>query len=438
MDEVEHMVQVLFEGKRVVGPQAFASTYESDAPLPLGGDANFYLIGHAYGHFVGFVVNLQTNKAWLLDPLPVSPGSDLCAQTVLQRLRAAYLRTYGRQLGTVVRMQCDLQPDSVQCALYCLRSAYLWLTNQPMLCAPGDEVKVDAQLARLADVAVSVRTKSCACPECRSKRVVMRFHRLAVALAERGLRVRAAQAAAGCGGVDAAQRVYLQLPKPTSDLRLALRPRYFELYRRLSDLSGLLRAAVEPEPPAAPALALSAPEPAADAAPAPASRPPAAAAGAAERVPAAPPPAPKPKPAPVPKSSSEPAAAAPAPLTSTAKRSRSPPQPSQPQRRRVTLPGRLPELSEPLVWPPGDPGSVEIGRNDLKLCVALGGLLCLAHSQRARSMQTEARRVSERQPDRLCHAKAVLRAARGVAGTPAAACACVYFSHVVAGPLPRF
>jgi len=342
-------------------------------------------------------VNLQTNKAWLLDPLPVSPGSDLCAQTVLQRLRAAYLRTFGRQLGTVVRMQCDLQPDSVQCSLYCLCSAYLWLTNQPMLCAPGDEVKVDAQLARLADVAVSVRTKSCACPECRSKRVVMRFHRLAVAHAERGLRVRAAEAADGRGGVDAALRVYLQLPKPTSDLRLALRPRYFELYRRLSDLSGLLRAAVEPEPPAAPALALSAPEPAAyaapapasrppaasagaaergaapppapkparkpaasapapaltapepadSAAPAPASRPPAAAAGAAERGPAAPPPAPAPKPAPVPKSAPEPAAAAPAPLTSSAKRSRSPPQPSQPQRRRVTLPGRYPELSEP-------------------------------------------------------------------------------------------
>jgi hypothetical protein len=331
-------------------------------------------------------VNLQTNKAWLLDPLPVSPGSDLCAQTVLQRLRAAYLRTYGRQLGTVVRMQCDLQPDSVQCSLYCLRSAHLWLTNQPMLCAPGDEVKVEAQLARLADVAVSVRTKSCACPECRSKRVVMRFHRLAVALAERGLRVD--------NGVDAAQRVYLQLPKPTSDLRLALRPRYFELYRRLSDLSGLLRAAVEPEPPAAPALALTAPEPADSAAPAPASRSPAAFAGAAERGPAAPPPAPKPKPAPVPKSAPEPAAAVPAPLTSSAKRSRSPPQPSQPQRRRVTLPGRLPELSEPLVWPPGDPGSVEIGRNDLKLCVAPGGLFCLAHAQRARSMQTEARRVS--------------------------------------------
>jgi len=375
VDEVEHVVHVLFEGKRVVGPQAFASTYESDAPLPLGGDANFYLIGHAYGHFVGFVVNLQTNKAWLLDPLPVSPGSDLCAQTVLQRLRAAYLRTYGRQLGTVVRMQCDLQPDGVQCSLYCLRSAYLWLTNQPMLCAPGEEVKVDAQLARLADVAVSVRTKSCACPECRSKRVVMRFHRLAVALAERGLRVRAAQAAAGCGGVDAAQRVYLQLPKPTSDLRLALRPRYFELYRRLSAPALALSApepaaaaapapasrppaasagAAErgPAPPpapkparkpaaAAPAPALTAPEPADSAAPAPASRPPAAAAGAAERGPAAPPPAP------VPKSAPEPAAAAPAPLTSTAKRSRSPPQPSQPQRRRVTLPGRYPELSEP-------------------------------------------------------------------------------------------
>ena len=31
VDEVEHMVHVLFEGKRVVGLQAFASTYESDA-----------------------------------------------------------------------------------------------------------------------------------------------------------------------------------------------------------------------------------------------------------------------------------------------------------------------------------------------------------------------------------------------------------------------
>ena len=274
------MVHVLFEGKRVVGPRAFADTYESDALLPLGGDANFYLIGHAHGHFVGFVVILQTNEASLLDPLPVSPGTDLCAQTVLQRLRAAYSRTYGRQLGMVVRMQCDLQPDNVQCSLYCLRSAHLWLTNQPMLSAPGDEVKVDAQLARLADVAVSVRTKSCACPECRSKRVVMRFHRLAVALAERGLRVD--------DGVDAAQQVYLQLPKPTSDLKLALRPRYIELYNRLSDLSGLLRAAVEPEPSAAPALALTAPEPAA-------------AAAAAERAPASPP-----APAPLPKSAPEP------------------------------------------------------------------------------------------------------------------------------------
>ena len=136
---------------------------------------------------------------------------------MLQRLRAAYLRTYGRQLGKSVRTQCDLAAAG-QRAVLALLPPHLWLTNQPMLCAPGDEVKVEAQLARLADVAVSVRTKSCTCPECRSKRVMMRFHRLAVALAERGLRERAAQATAGHSGV-AAQWVNLQCscrtPPPT-------------------------------------------------------------------------------------------------------------------------------------------------------------------------------------------------------------------------------
>jgi hypothetical protein len=106
---------------------------------------------------------------------------------MLLHLRAAYKRTFGRELVSVVFDQCEAQPDGVQCSLFCLRSAHLWLTNQPQLCAQGGEVERDAQLARQADIASMVRASKCSCKEFRQRRMIRCFSRLIEASAMGGL-----------------------------------------------------------------------------------------------------------------------------------------------------------------------------------------------------------------------------------------------------------
>ena len=114
-------------------------------------------------------------------------GGDVRARTMLLHLRAAYKRTFDRELVSVVFDQCEAQPDGVQCSLFCLRSAHLWLTNQPQLCAQGGEVERDAQLARLVDIAAMVRAGKCSCKECRQRRMIRSFSPLIEASAKRGL-----------------------------------------------------------------------------------------------------------------------------------------------------------------------------------------------------------------------------------------------------------
>ena len=49
VDELVHVAQFLFEGKRVVGPAAFAATYEQGAPLPYIGFASMLITVHELG-----------------------------------------------------------------------------------------------------------------------------------------------------------------------------------------------------------------------------------------------------------------------------------------------------------------------------------------------------------------------------------------------------
>lgn len=68
VDELQHVVEVLFEGKRVVGPQAFADTYEGYALLPQF-DANFFIFGQAHDHYVGEPAAGQRAVLPVLPPL---------------------------------------------------------------------------------------------------------------------------------------------------------------------------------------------------------------------------------------------------------------------------------------------------------------------------------------------------------------------------------
>jgi hypothetical protein len=210
VDDLEHVAQFLFEGKRVVGPAAFAATYEQGARLPFDGIASMFIIVHELGHYLNVVVTPFSNQACVLDPL--NRGEDVRVRTMLLHLRAAYKRTFDRELVSVVFDQCEAQPDSVQCSLFCLRSAHLWLTNQPQLCAPGGEVERDAQLARLADIAAMVRAGKCSCKECRQRRMVRGFARLIEASAMDGLLQRLEDLRA----LLIEHELYLQAPSPAA------------------------------------------------------------------------------------------------------------------------------------------------------------------------------------------------------------------------------
>ena len=276
MDELEHVAQFLFEGKRVVGPAAFAATYEQGARLPFDGIASMFIIVHELGHYLNVVVTPFSNQARVLDPL--NRGDDVRVRTMLLHLRAAYKRTFDRELVSVVFDQCEAQPDSVQCSLFCLRSAHLWLTNQPQLCAPGGEVERDAQLARLADIAAMVRAGKCSCKECRQRRMVRGFARLIEASAKRG-----SQRPEDKPRVNLVPKSFVVdgcvVPVPCAGP--AVRPRLAELFERVLDLRDLLiksevycpvRGWLPPPSPAAPPPGALAPPAAAAASAAPVKR----------------------------------------------------------------------------------------------------------------------------------------------------------------------
>ena len=186
-DEVSHALRVLFPGRPVLGPSELLDAATRGVSLPAY-HTPYLVIGYAHSHFLTTVVDPASATAHVMDSIPNVQGTlSAAGSAVSDHVRIAFRNTYGRQIKSVLVSPCEKQHDGFSCALHSLRNAALWLAGQPFLMPADSSPVLWAQLARMAAVINLQRSSQCPCEDCRPKRAVSLWRRLATALGQRGL-----------------------------------------------------------------------------------------------------------------------------------------------------------------------------------------------------------------------------------------------------------